>query len=212
MAVIDTIRKTGIVGNFVVKFNKRTELFELTLPSSIPIGSIDNKLCYTETFPKIKLNIDIITEQTLSEKQFIKKHIFIDFKTSEGEKAQPSKDGVRYNSDIEQMYQGIGFSICWYVVEEYKVEKPHAFGKIYNLFKITEASRNSKRGSMKEPNILPQIFKENERQLDYSDELYLFLKSLEDRVKTLNSQLKTFFDKDPEKFIENIKSNRKLLS
>lgn len=213
MAVIDTINKTGIKGDFVVKFNKRTERFELTLPKEISTQSIDSKLCFADTFKQLKINIDIISQQTLSVKNLIKKHIFIDFKTSEGIKAKITDSGIRLGDDIEQMYTGIGFSICWYVVEEYKVETHHSFGRIYNLFKIIEVSRNSKRGVMKDLNILPQIFREGERKLDYSEDLYLFLNSLDDKVKQLNSQLKIFFDRNPEKFLQNIAdTSYKLLS
>lgn len=209
MALIDTIYKHGC-GDFVIKFSKKNGKFEISVPAGIDSNGVS---CYVDTYNQAKINIDTITQNFLSEKSFVKKHIFIQFKTSEGIRSQEEINGVKYKNDIDMLYDGIGFSIRWCIIGEYKVETPSQFGKLRNLYKILEASKNSRFHVSDRLNILPQIINDADiRQFDYTDELYNFLNSLVGRVEQLNSQLKTFFDKDPQKFLSNItEASHKLL-
>lgn len=210
MALIDVVYKHGC-GDFTIKFSKKNGRFEISTPDGVETFGVK---CFVETYSQAKINIDTIAQNFLSDKSFVKKHIFIQFKTSEGIRAQAEVDGIKYKDDVDVLYEGIGFSIRWAVIGEYKVETPSQFGRVQNLFKILEASKNSRFYVSDRLDILPQIIRDSDmRQLDYSDELYGFLNSLTGKVEQLNSQLKAFFDRDPEKFLQNVSDHsHKLLN
>jgi hypothetical protein len=169
--------------------------------------TVDRSLFHAETYKEAKSNIDKIVSQINSEQHFIRKVIFIRFQTSES-----PRGNIGYESD-EHLYDGVGFSINCYIAEEYEFKSGLAFDKAQLVYKIIEVSPNSRRAISSRPNILGQTFSGDKvRLLPYSENLYSFLNSLADKVKQLNDNLISFFDEDPEKFLNNVRdSAHKLL-
>lgn len=210
MPVIEKRTIQGVPSEIIIKFSLRHKRFEIEFADKLmDISKIDNNLFNFKDYTHIESILEKIKAQYLSKHILEKKQIIISLKTS----VSPVKitGGFKFGDD-ERISGGSGFTIEWWVVEKYIPSKLERHALHQELYKIIEASPNSSRLVNGRINILGQLFMSNPiRVLEYSDELYDFLKSIDSKIETLCNGLYAFFDKDADKFLENIKSQTFLL-
>ena len=135
--------------------------------------------------------------------QFNRKVIVVQLQTSVSDHTKIDKwpgMGERIETP-DKLTGGEGFTIKWYVAEEFKTEFR---GKPVLLYRIIESSLTGKVENGQIHNIYQVTTGSGEpRVINYSDDLYDWLKDLQNKVKSMLEKLNTFFDPDPVKFLEN---------
>lgn len=194
-----TIKKINdnILGEFKVNFSVVNNLFYLDgvdFPKGFKCDII------MDNWSNVEKYISELKDATMYNSKYIKKHIYLEFKTSES--LQNINNEKYLMEDNFYMDDEVGFKLNWYVLDEFSSNSGR-FHKVYPLFKVIESHSgkiHSKTGKM---NILGQLMGDG-ILLDYSDELYYFLTNTSEKLKEIISQLAKFINPDPKILMENI--------
>ncbi|MBN1214193.1 MAG: hypothetical protein JXA99_02000 [Candidatus Lokiarchaeota archaeon] len=194
-----TIKKINdnILGEFKVNFSVVNNLFYLDgvdFPKGFKCDII------MDNWSNVEKYISELKDATMYNSKYIKKHIYLEFKTSESLQNINNEKYLMENNFY--MDDEVGFKLNWYVLDEFSSNSGR-FHKVYPLFKVIESHSgkiHSKTGQM---NILGQLMRDG-ILLDYSDELYYFLINTSEKLKEIISQLAKFINPDPKILMENI--------
>lgn len=199
-------------GEYKVEFSNRTKKFRIQyspelLTVSHKIQRINTDLkCWDDVEAEMKN----IVHQALHEEKLLRKVIVIQLQTSASTYKETETDiifgnRIRMGTEHPDLIDDVtGFLIRWFIAEEYQFARE-------KRYRVIEAHRNMRDGWYHQINILPQLFHSyhgKPRVLDYSEELHLFLKKLDDRFDEIMIALDKFFDRDNQKFLNNIVNSK----
>lgn len=212
MPVIEKLRRKGIPGEIIIKFGLKLKVFDIEFSDpTMDKTKINKALLSFKNYEHLEYNLDAIVSQYLSEVVLDKKVIVVKIHTSQSPPVDKNS-GIMFDSD-EKITFGSGFNLEWWVLEKYKVQETPIYRYREVLYRIIESCPNSRLKPMVKPNILGQIFGSDKvREMEYSDDLYQFLKSMDSQIARLCDTMYKFFDKDETTFLDNIKNQKLLLS
>ena len=190
--------KNKIIGEINVNFSNRLNRFEVVC--AIPIGFKYNTLLFN--WNDVEKYIKVVENATLYKSKFIKKVIYMDFKTSPLEKdKQDKQEKFILDETARVLDTNVGFSLDWWVLDEFSSSGRH------NIFKIVESHKGQRGSDIGKIDILPQLFYNKGQVLDYSDELYDFLVNSSEKLRVILKQMVDFINIDPKVLMENILNN-----
>jgi hypothetical protein len=197
-----TIKKINdnILGEFKVNFSVANNLFYLdgiTYPKGFKCDII------MDNWSNVEKYISELKAATMYDSKYVKKHIFLEFKTSESEHLQNINKEKFFMSDKFSMSDEVGFKLNWYILDEFSSNVGH-FHKVQSLFKVIESHSGKVHNKTGQMNILGQLFMGDGILLDYSEDLYDFLTNTSEKLKEIISQLAKFINPDPKILMENI--------
>jgi hypothetical protein len=222
MPLITKISKAPI-GEFVIKFSLRHNRFEIEDPTGNE--EISEKLRHKCIARNYELNSWADVENELKSivnqyrHNFLLKRrvIIIQLKTSESvyklNKPSHWKGTADTMEPLDHLDDVEGFELKWYVADEYEYPSSrHLF------YRITDTNKNNRHRKyyLEEPrdhtNILPQLLHDdNLRVFEYTEGLYQFLQEVQGSVERMLTRMIDYFSIDPQKFLENVKQQIKLL-
>lgn len=191
-----TIKKINdnILGEFKVNFSVVNNLFYLDgvdFPKGFKCDII------MDNWSNVEKYISELKDATMYNSKYVKKHIFLEFKTSESEHLQ------NINKEKFFMSDEVGFKLNWYILDEFSSNVGH-FHKVHSLFKVIESHSGKVYNKTGQMNILGQLFMGDGILLDYSEDLYDFLTNTSEKLKEIIFQLAKFINPDPKILMENI--------
>jgi hypothetical protein len=225
MPLITKIHKSPI-GEFVIKFSTRHNRFEI----DDPIGDeeISAKLRHKCIVRNYELNswadvekeLDSVLNQYRHNFLLRRRVIIIQLKTSESVYTLVKPSHWKGTNDtmepLDHLKDAEGFELKWYVADEYEYPSSR-----YLFYRITDTNKNNDHrkyyleGSRDHTNILPQLLNDDFggklRVFDYTEELYQFLQEVQGSIERMLTRMIDYFSVDPQKFLNNVQQQIKLL-
>lgn len=200
----------GIEGEFTIKFSTRTYRFEIEVPLAVRLKIGGSWIA--NSWPEVEKELLKIQQMFIREEKFIRKVLIIQLRTSESNfKTEQNEFSLRNDKKTnlklthDKLRGAEGFQIIWHVAEEFQYPREKRYA-------IVESNKNfENRSSEKFYTIYDTMFSESYgevRLLNYSEDLHIFLKSLDSNIAEMVSKLVAYFDIDENKFLENFKNTQ----